>query len=75
MKTLGVLALMFDEALINDTESSYYHNPLHVKPTRTHDELERGIDLVPQPLADGNAPNPAEEAIVIFESQGSASRP
>ena len=50
-------------------------HPLHVKPPRTLDELERGIDLVPQPLADGNAPNPAEEAIVIFESQGSASRP
>ncbi len=50
---------------------------LHVKPPRTLDELERGIDLVqvPQPLADGNVPNPAEEAIVIFESQGSASRP
>jgi hypothetical protein len=50
-------------------------HPLHVKPPRTLHELERGIDLVPQPLADGNAPNPAEEAIVIFESQGSASRP
>ena len=50
-------------------------HPLHVKPTRTLDELERGIDLVPQPLAHGNALNPAEEAIVIFESQGSASRP
>jgi hypothetical protein len=54
-------------------------HPLHVKPPRTLertlDELERGIDLVSQPLADGNAPNPAEEAIVIFESQGSASRP
>lgn len=48
---------------------------LHVKPPRN--DLERGIDLCPQPppvlpLHDGNAPNPAEEAIVIFESQGSA---
>ena len=45
-----------------------------------------GIDLEPQrppalPLHDSNAPNPAEEAIVILESlvilesQGSASRP
>ncbi len=54
-------------------------HPLHVKPPRTLertlDELERSIDLVPLPLADGNAPNPAEKAIVIFESQGSASRP
>ncbi len=54
-------------------------NLLHVKPPRTLDELERGIDLEPQPPPalpphDGNAPNPAEEAIVIFESQGSASR-
>ena len=48
---------------------------LHVKPPRTLDELERGIDLEPQPMHDGNAPNPAEEAIVIFESQRCASRP
>jgi hypothetical protein len=40
---------------------------LHVKPRRKLDELERGIDLVPQPLHDGNTPNPAEEATVIFE--------
>ena len=39
---------------------------LQVKPPRTLDELERGIDLVPKPLAHGNAPNPAEEAIVIY---------
>ena len=48
---------------------------LHMKPPSTLDELEWSIDLVPQPLHDGNAPNPAKEAVVIFDSHGSASRP